>query len=148
MIWVIVIVAAVISAALLKRAIVSVVRREGSPVLLRGRIPFVGVALEFGKDAVSFLKKQMGIHGDVFSLLVAGRKMTFLCDVKYYGIFFESDKSTMSFEEAVQTFTERYFVRRIKELNVAEHLEPVVRRSFSTIRNCWTPREWQCLRWR
>jgi cytochrome P450 len=54
--------------------------RAGEPPLVRGRVPFVGCAVAFGRDAPAFLSACRARHGDVFTLLVAGRRMTFVLD--------------------------------------------------------------------
>ena len=58
--------------------------REGEPPLIRGSLPFLGAAVPFGKDATEFLQQCRREHGDVFTLYVAGRRMTFVCDPLSY----------------------------------------------------------------
>jgi len=55
-------------------------RRDGEPPLVRGFVPYVGVAVAFGKDATSFVQRCQAEHGDVFTLFVAGDRMTFVLD--------------------------------------------------------------------
>lgn len=55
-------------------------RRDGEPPLVRGVVPYVGVAVAFGKDATSFVQRCQAEHGDVFTLFVAGDRMTFVLD--------------------------------------------------------------------
>lgn len=49
-----------------------VYRKEGEPPLIKGWIPYVGKALEFGRDAHQFLTAHRDKHGDVFTVLIAG----------------------------------------------------------------------------
>lgn len=56
-------------------------RREPSePPLIRGRVPFLGCAVPFGKDAPAFLRRCRAEHGDVFTVLIGGERMTFVLD--------------------------------------------------------------------
>lgn len=47
-------------------------RQEDEPPLIKGWIPFIGKALEFGKDAHKFLKEHKRKFGDVFTVQIAG----------------------------------------------------------------------------
>ncbi|XP_054623831.1 cytochrome P450 7B1 [Dunckerocampus dactyliophorus] len=59
-------------------------RRDGEPPLINGWIPFIGKALAFGKDAHKFLEAQKKKSGDVFTVHIAGRYMTFFMDPLMY----------------------------------------------------------------
>ncbi|XP_061550664.1 cytochrome P450 7B1 isoform X1 [Phycodurus eques] len=59
-------------------------RRAGEPPLINGWIPFLGKALEFRKDAHKFLEEQQRNFGDVFTVHIAGRYMTFVMDPLMY----------------------------------------------------------------
>ncbi|XP_077411611.1 cytochrome P450 7B1 isoform X2 [Vanacampus margaritifer] len=56
----------------------------GEPPLINGWIPFLGKALEFRKDAHKFLEEQQKNFGDVFTVHIAGRYMTFVMDPLMY----------------------------------------------------------------
>ncbi|XP_077363049.1 cytochrome P450 7B1 [Festucalex cinctus] len=58
--------------------------RAGEPPLINGWIPFLGKALEFRKDAHKFLEEQQKKFGDVFTVHIAGRYMTFVMDPLMY----------------------------------------------------------------
>lgn len=58
-------------------------RRSGEPPLERGRLPYLpylGCALEFGRDPGAFLAACRQRHGDVFTVLLAGHRTTFVLD--------------------------------------------------------------------
>ena len=55
-------------------------RRAGEPPLVRGSLPYVGVAVRFGRDATAYVQRCQEAHGDVFTLFIAGQRMTFLLD--------------------------------------------------------------------
>ncbi|XP_041927584.1 cytochrome P450 7B1 [Alosa sapidissima] len=59
-------------------------RREGEPPLVTSRLPFVGKAVEFGHDALKLLTQLQHTHGDIFTVLIAGRYMTFVMDPLLY----------------------------------------------------------------
>ncbi|KAM6919754.1 cytochrome P450 7B1 [Lycodopsis pacificus] len=59
-------------------------RRDGEPPLIRGWIPFLGKALEFGRDAHKFLEEHKTKFGDVFTVQIAGKYMTFIMDPLLY----------------------------------------------------------------
>uniref|UniRef100_A0A3Q0SRM6 Cytochrome P450, family 7, subfamily B, polypeptide 1 n=1 Tax=Amphilophus citrinellus TaxID=61819 RepID=A0A3Q0SRM6_AMPCI len=59
-------------------------KREGEPPLIKGWIPFIGKALEFGKDAHKFLEEHKRKFGDVFTVQIAGKYMTFIMNPLLY----------------------------------------------------------------
>jgi cytochrome P450 len=59
-------------------------RRPGEPPLVPARLPFLGHALDFGRDAAALLRACQKTHGDVFTLLIAGKRMTFVLDPHAY----------------------------------------------------------------
>uniref|UniRef100_H3CDD3 Cytochrome P450, family 7, subfamily B, polypeptide 1 n=2 Tax=Tetraodon nigroviridis TaxID=99883 RepID=H3CDD3_TETNG len=59
-------------------------RRVNEPPLDIGWIPYIGKAVEFGKDAHGFLLQQKKKFGDVFTILIAGKYMTFIMDPLMY----------------------------------------------------------------
>ncbi len=55
-------------------------RRPGEPPLEVGPLPWLGSALAFGKNLGDLLRGCQQRHGDVFTLVVAGKRMTFVLD--------------------------------------------------------------------
>ncbi|KAM4704851.1 cytochrome P450 7B1 isoform 2-T2 [Rhinophrynus dorsalis] len=55
-------------------------RRAGEPPLENGWIPYVGLALKFHKDPLQFLMSQKKRHGDIFTVCLAGKYITFIMD--------------------------------------------------------------------
>ena len=43
-------------------------RKKNEPPLVKGFIPWLGHALEFGKDAAKFLTRMKQKHGDIFTV--------------------------------------------------------------------------------
>lgn len=59
-------------------------RRPGEPPLVLGWIPFLGKALDFRTDSYRFLEDLRRKHGDVFTVLIAGRYMTFILNPLHF----------------------------------------------------------------
>ncbi|XP_034725964.1 prostacyclin synthase [Etheostoma cragini] len=55
-------------------------RQKNEPPLDKGVLPWLGHALEFGKDAAKFLARMKDRHGDIFTVRVAGHYVTVLLD--------------------------------------------------------------------
>uniref|UniRef100_H2Y5P8 Uncharacterized protein n=1 Tax=Ciona savignyi TaxID=51511 RepID=H2Y5P8_CIOSA len=47
-------------------------RRKGEPPLVSHALPFIGAAIDFGKDPLNYLKNLQSKHGDVFTIKLAG----------------------------------------------------------------------------
>ncbi|TRY66309.1 hypothetical protein DNTS_024308 [Danionella cerebrum] len=59
-------------------------RRNGEPPLIKGWIPFLGKALEFRENSQQFLTQLQKEHGDFFTVLIAGRYITFIMNPLLY----------------------------------------------------------------
>ncbi|KAM9859514.1 prostacyclin synthase [Aulostomus maculatus] len=55
-------------------------RQKNEPPLDKGFLPWLGHALEFGRDAAKFLARMKDKHGDIFTVCVAGHHVTVLLD--------------------------------------------------------------------
>ncbi len=84
------------------------VRRSGEPPLVRGALPFVGHAREFGVDLGAHLQALQREHGDVFTLLVAGQRMTFILDPHSYPNLLRAQQD-LSFTEISDEIVPRAF---------------------------------------
>ncbi|XP_066443485.1 prostacyclin synthase [Eleutherodactylus coqui] len=94
-------------------------RRRGEPPLDCGRIPWLGHALEFGRDAATFLTRMKAKHGDVFTVQVAGRFVTVLLDPHSYdGVLLESPDK-LDFGKYAEILMERMFDVRLPENDAA-----------------------------
>ena len=51
-------------------------------------LPFLGSAVSFGRDPLAFLQEQRATHGDVFTAVVAGHRMMFVCDHNLWSSIF------------------------------------------------------------
>lgn len=75
------------------------------PPLYSGWLPWVGCAVEFGREPVYFIEEKRKELGPVFTLLVAGERMTFLTEAEDFHVFFQSD--SVDFQMAVQSAVQR-----------------------------------------
>ena len=74
------------------------------PPVIKGWIPWLGCAIEFGKAPLLFIKKSSETHGVIFTVYAAGQRMTFLTDVSDFQVFFNSPQADFqrAAEEAVK----------------------------------------------
>nr|KAG5706811.1 hypothetical protein BaRGS_004146 [Batillaria attramentaria] len=74
---------------------------------VKGWLPWIGCAVEFGKEPVYFIdakRKEVRV-GPVFTLVVAGERMTFLTEPEDFAVFFQSEH--VDFQMAVQSPVQR-----------------------------------------
>ncbi|XP_072552049.1 24-hydroxycholesterol 7-alpha-hydroxylase [Salminus brasiliensis] len=71
-----------------------------APPCIRGWIPWLGAALEFGKAPLHFIAQARTKYGPVFTVLVAGKRLTFVTLHEDFRTFFTS--KDVNFEQAVQ----------------------------------------------
>ncbi|XP_065827980.1 24-hydroxycholesterol 7-alpha-hydroxylase-like isoform X2 [Oscarella lobularis] len=67
--------------------------------------PWLGCAIKFGEAPLHFIDLARKKLGATFSVLVAGKRMTFVTDPDDYGIYFQSPQS--DFQQAIQPFLEK-----------------------------------------
>ncbi|MFO0626924.1 MAG: cytochrome P450 [Polyangiales bacterium] len=82
-------------------------RRAGEPPLVRGA-PLLGSALPFGRDAPAFLADCRRRHGDIFTLVVAGQRMTFVLDPHSHAAVLKR-QGELSFHELAHEISARAF---------------------------------------
>lgn len=85
------------------------------PPLDKGCIPWLGHALEFGKDAAKFLSRMKSKHGDIFTVRVAGRYVTVLLDPKSYDAVVRESGSKFNFSKYACLLMERIFNLRLPD---------------------------------
>ncbi|XP_004687104.1 PREDICTED: prostacyclin synthase [Condylura cristata] len=83
--------------------------RPGEPPLDVGRVPWLGHALEFGRDAASFLTRMKEKHGDIFTVLVGGRYVTVLLDPHSYDTVVWEPRTKLDFHAYAVFLMERIF---------------------------------------
>nr|XP_012618806.2 25-hydroxycholesterol 7-alpha-hydroxylase [Microcebus murinus] len=81
-------------------------RRPGEPPLIKGWLPYLGVALKFQKDPLNYIKTLQKQHGDIFTLLLGGKYITFILDPFQYPLVLKNHKQ-LSF----RVFTNKILVK-------------------------------------
>lgn len=92
----------------LSRALTGGPVRPGEAPLVRAPLPFLGHALAVGRDLRALLRDCQRAHGDVFTLLVAGQRMTFVLDPFSYPHVLKA-QDDLSFHELAEQFGRRAF---------------------------------------
>lgn len=83
-------------------------RREGEPPLENGWIPFIGLAYEFHKNALEFLISRQQKYGDIFTVHVAGKYITFIMDSTQFQYVIKHGKQ-LDFHEFANSLSSRTF---------------------------------------
>ncbi|GAA6221924.1 prostacyclin synthase [Lates japonicus] len=83
-------------------------RQKNEPPLDKGFIPWLGHALEFGKDAAKFLARMKEKHGDIFTVRVAGHYVTVLLDPNSFDAVI-NDTVFLDFTRTRQQLLKRIF---------------------------------------
>ncbi|KAF6113371.1 cytochrome P450 family 39 subfamily A member 1 [Phyllostomus discolor] len=71
------------------------------PPCIRGWIPWIGAAFDFGKAPLEFIEKARFKYGPVFTVFAMGTRMTFVTEEEGINVFLKSKE--VDFELAVQT---------------------------------------------
>ncbi|XP_056316395.1 prostacyclin synthase [Danio aesculapii] len=90
-------------------------RQRNEPPLDKGMIPWLGHALEFGKDAAKFLTRMKQKHGDIFTVRAAGLYITVLLDSNCYDAVL-SDVASLD-----QTSYAKILMKRIFNMILPSH---------------------------
>nr|XP_046190526.1 prostacyclin synthase-like [Oncorhynchus gorbuscha] len=91
-------------------------RKKNEPPLVKGFIPWLGHALEFGKDAAKFLARMKQKHGDIFTVRVCGHYITVLLDPNSYDAVLD-DTASLDFSRYAQVLKQRIFNLRLPNHN-------------------------------
>ncbi|XP_060099685.1 cytochrome P450 7B1 [Heteronotia binoei] len=83
-------------------------RRSGEPPLINGWIPFLGKALDFREDPSKFLLSLQQKYGDLFTVHIAGRYITFIMDPLLYSSMTKNSKY-LEFQEFADSLASRVF---------------------------------------
>uniref|UniRef100_A0A8C7YQT3 Prostacyclin synthase n=1 Tax=Oryzias sinensis TaxID=183150 RepID=A0A8C7YQT3_9TELE len=98
------------------------------PPLDKGLIPWLGHALEFGKDASKFIKRMKEKHGNIFTVRAAGRYVTLLLDPHSYDAVI-SDSESLDFTRYAQVLMERIFDLQLPH-NQPDKVKEMMKRHF------------------
>uniref|UniRef100_H3C0F0 Prostaglandin I2 synthase n=1 Tax=Tetraodon nigroviridis TaxID=99883 RepID=H3C0F0_TETNG len=93
-------------------------RQENEPPLDKGALPWLGHALEFGRDAAKFLARMKEKHGDVFTVRVAGQYVTVVLDANSFDSVV-NDTVSLDFISSKNQLLERIFHLKLPGLQPA-----------------------------
>lgn len=100
-------------------------RRPGEPPLDNGWIPWLGHALEFRRDPFKFLQRMTEKHGDIFTIQMGGRHITFFQDPLSFDAIFKEGQDNLSFRVVGKEVTEKTFaflyLDNISSLDLSSH---------------------------
>ncbi|KAM4622248.1 prostacyclin synthase [Discoglossus pictus] len=108
-----------LAAALLAVLLLWRFRRPNEPPLDHGLIPWLGHALDFGKDAASFFTKMKVKYGDIFTVQAAGHFITVLLDPHSYDAVLWESTTKLDFGKYAKILMERMFDVRLPDYDVA-----------------------------
>uniref|UniRef100_A0A4W3IRP0 Prostacyclin synthase n=1 Tax=Callorhinchus milii TaxID=7868 RepID=A0A4W3IRP0_CALMI len=84
-------------------------RMSNEPPLDKGLVPWLGHAVEFGKDSATFLLKMKRKHGDIFTVQMAGRFVTVLLDPHSYDSVLWESTAKLDFAAYSRLLMDRIF---------------------------------------
>ncbi|KAM9410439.1 prostacyclin synthase [Pholidichthys leucotaenia] len=87
-------------------------RQRNEPPLDKGWLPWMGHALEFGRDAVKFLALMKEKHGNIFTVRVAGTYVTVLLDPKAFDSVL-NDTESLDFTQLRSHVIKRVFALQL-----------------------------------
>ncbi|XP_043835817.1 7-alpha-hydroxycholest-4-en-3-one 12-alpha-hydroxylase-like [Dromiciops gliroides] len=84
-------------------------RRAREPPLDKGPIPWLGHGRDFSKDPSNFLKRMQERHGDIFTVQIAGRYITYVTDPFSFDAILKEKRSKLDFDEFASEMVFRVF---------------------------------------
>ncbi|KAJ2317405.1 Lanosterol 14-alpha-demethylase, partial [Coemansia sp. RSA 2681] len=72
-------------------------------------VPFIGSMIEFGINPITFIRKNQKIHGNFFTFLMFGRRMTVCVDIDGNDFVFNAKHSCVTAEDAYNSLTKPVF---------------------------------------
>ncbi|XP_053415453.1 cytochrome P450 7B1 isoform X2 [Nycticebus coucang] len=89
-------------------------RRPGEPPLIKGWLPYLGVALQLQKNPLKYLKTLQKQHGDIFTLFLGGRYLTFILDPFQYQLLIKNHNK-LSFRMFSHKFLKAFCIKKFLE---------------------------------
>ncbi|KAJ2266459.1 Lanosterol 14-alpha-demethylase, partial [Coemansia sp. RSA 2522] len=84
-------------------------RNTAEPPLVRYYVPFIGSMVEFGINPIAFIRKHQSVHGNFFTFLMFGRRMTVCVDIDGNDFVFNAKHSSVTAEDAYNSLTKPVF---------------------------------------
>lgn len=102
-------------------------RRPREPPLIKGWIPYLGMALKFWKDPLVFLETLQRQYGDTFTVLLGGKYITFVLNPFQYQYVMKNPKQ-LSFEKFSRRLSAKAF--SVKKLLTDDDLSNDIHRGY------------------
>ncbi|XP_021014667.1 25-hydroxycholesterol 7-alpha-hydroxylase isoform X1 [Mus caroli] len=102
-------------------------RRPREPPLIKGWLPYLGMALKFFKDPLTFLKTLQRQHGDTFTVFLVGKYITFVLNPFQYQYVTKNPKQ-LSFEKFSRRLSAKAF--SVKKLLSDDDLNEDIHRAY------------------
>ncbi|XP_044512917.1 5-beta-cholestane-3-alpha,7-alpha-diol 12-alpha-hydroxylase [Gracilinanus agilis] len=90
-------------------------RKAREPPLDKGPIPWLGYIKEFCEDASIFLKKMQKRHGDIFTVQLCGRYITFVTDPFSFEAILKENRGKLGFSNLVSELVIKIFEFQAEE---------------------------------
>ncbi|KAJ1721005.1 Lanosterol 14-alpha-demethylase, partial [Coemansia biformis] len=84
-------------------------RNPSEPPLVKYYVPFIGSMIEFGINPIEFIRKHQRVHGNFFTFLMFGRRMTVCADIDGNDFVFNAKHSSVTAEDAYNSLTKPAF---------------------------------------
>uniref|UniRef100_A0A8D0BKP4 Prostacyclin synthase n=1 Tax=Salvator merianae TaxID=96440 RepID=A0A8D0BKP4_SALMN len=95
-------------------------RHPGEPPLDKGLVPWLGHAVEFGRDAAKLFSNMKRKHGDIFTVQAAGKFITVLLDPHSYDAVLWESNSKIDFGQYARILMDRMFDVRLPDYDSNE----------------------------
>ncbi|XP_012999516.1 cytochrome P450 7B1 isoform X1 [Cavia porcellus] len=89
-------------------------RRPGEPPLIKGWLPYFGMTMKFQKDPLGLIRTLQKQYGDIFTILLGGKYITFILDPFQYQLLNKYHKK-LSFQRLTRKLSVRVFSIKILE---------------------------------
>ena len=113
-----------LSYLVLKQIVAQYVQKHGEPPLYSGWIPYVGLAIEFGTDHASLLRRLADSSGDApaFTAYIAGQRMTFVKNPIHFNSVLREGKKRLQFRPVAEKIMKEAFQLGIDTKSAAYEL--------------------------
>ncbi|XP_063113452.1 cytochrome P450 7B1 isoform X2 [Cavia porcellus] len=88
--------------------------RPGEPPLIKGWLPYFGMTMKFQKDPLGLIRTLQKQYGDIFTILLGGKYITFILDPFQYQLLNKYHKK-LSFQRLTRKLSVRVFSIKILE---------------------------------
>lgn len=102
-------------------------RCPGEPPLIKGWLPYLGMSLKFQKDPLTFMKSLQRKYGDIFTVLLGGKYITFVLNPFQYQFIIKNPKQ-LSFGKFSRRLSAKAF--SVKKLLTDDDLNEDIHKGY------------------